>query len=90
MLGAEIVDRAGTVVPHADALVVFEVAGAGRIIGVGNGNPTSLEPDQASQRHAFNGLCQAIVQSSGTPGSIRINATSAGLRSGTVLLVALP
>ena len=65
-------------------------AGAGRIIGVGNGNPTSLEPDQASQRHAFNGLCQAIVQSSGTPGSIRINATSAGLRSGTVLLVALP
>ncbi|HQY35991.1 MAG TPA: glycoside hydrolase family 2 TIM barrel-domain containing protein, partial [Pseudomonadota bacterium] len=90
MLRAEIVDRAGTVVPHGDALVVFEVVGAGRIIGVGNGNPTSLEPDQASQRHAFNGLCQAIVQSSGAPGSIRINATSAGLRSGTVLLVALP
>ncbi len=90
MLRAEIVDRAGTVVPHGDALVVFEVVGAGRIIGVGNGNPTSLEPDQASQRHAFNGLCQAIVQSSGAPGSIRINATSAGLRSGTVVLVALP
>lgn len=90
MLSAEIVDRAGTVVPHGDALVVFEVAGAGRIIGVGNGNPTSLEPDQASQRHAFNGLCQAIVQSSGAPGSIRINAKSTGLRGGTVLLVALP
>ncbi len=90
MLMAEIVDRAGTVVPHGDALVVFEVAGAGRVIGVGNGNPTSLEPDQASQRHAFNGLCQAIVQSTGAPGSIRIRASSAGLRAGTALLVALP
>lgn len=90
MLRAEIVDRAGTVVPHGDALVAFEVTGPGRIIGVGNGDPTSLEPDQARQRKAFNGLCQAIVQSSGAPGSIRISATSAGLRAGTVLLLALP
>lgn len=90
MLRAEIIDRAGTVVPHGDALVAFEVTGPGRIIGVGNGDPTSLEPDQARQRKAFNGLCQAIVQSSGAPGSIRISATSAGLRAGTVLLLALP
>ena len=37
-------------------------ANGGTMIGVGNGNPNSLEPDVASQRKAFNGLAQAIVR----------------------------
>jgi beta-galactosidase len=36
----EIVDSAGVVVPVADNLVRFTVEGQGRIIGVGNGNPS--------------------------------------------------
>jgi beta-galactosidase len=65
----------------ADNEVSFVVAGPGKIIGVGNGDPTSHEPDKASVRNAFNGLCVAIVQSSKTPGQIRVDATSAGLSS---------
>jgi beta-galactosidase len=33
------------VVPVADNLVNFEISGGGRIIGVGNGDPSSHEPD---------------------------------------------
>jgi beta-galactosidase len=77
----EIVDARGRAVPMADNEVSFVVAGPGKIIGVGNGDPTSHEPDKASVRNAFNGLCVAIVQSSKTPGQIRVDATSAGLSS---------
>jgi beta-galactosidase len=44
-------------------LLSFEVDGPGGLIGVGNGDPTSHEPDKAFERSAFNGLCMAIVQS---------------------------
>lgn len=42
----EVRDASGNQVPTAGDLVRFEVQGPGRIIGVGNGDPSSLEPDQ--------------------------------------------
>ena len=39
-------DAQGRMVPTADNLITFEIAGPGRIIGVGNGDPSSLEPDR--------------------------------------------
>jgi beta-galactosidase len=88
VLRAEIVDRNGIVVPGSDALVRFEVAGPARVIGVGNGDPTSLEPDRAAQRRAFHGLCQALLQSRGGSGSIKVTATAAGLQPGTAIVLA--
>ncbi|MBS1728207.1 MAG: DUF4982 domain-containing protein [Armatimonadetes bacterium] len=38
-------DAKGHVVPTADDKLEFSVEGPGKIIGVGNGNPTCLEPD---------------------------------------------
>jgi beta-galactosidase len=38
-------DAAGRIVPTAMNKIHFELAGAGHIIGVGNGDPTCLEPD---------------------------------------------
>jgi beta-galactosidase len=90
MLQVEIIDKSGTLIPDSDALVKFSVAGPARIIGVGNGNPTSTEPDQATQRKAFNGLCQAIVQSRGSSGTVKLTASSDGLLDGTLLLIVLP
>jgi beta-galactosidase len=40
-----IVDAAGRTVPTANSLVSFELTGPGKIIGVGNGDPISHEPD---------------------------------------------
>jgi beta-galactosidase len=68
---------------------VFEVGGPGQVIGVGNGNPTSHEPDVASQRKAFNGLCQAIVRTRrGSAGDVRVTASAKGLKASVVVLKA--
>lgn len=39
-------DSKGRTVPDADNMVVFTVTGPGKIIGVGNGDPSSHEPEQ--------------------------------------------
>jgi len=81
LVTVRIVDAQGHTVPVATNLVSFKVTGPGQLLGVGNGDPCSHEPDKAKQRSAFNGLCLAIVQSSGAPGLLTIQADSPGLKS---------
>jgi beta-galactosidase len=81
VVNATVIDAKGRVVPTADNALTFAVTN-GAIIGVGNGDPSSHEPDQASQRHAFNGCAQAIVQATDQPGTLVIHATGAGLAAG--------
>jgi beta-galactosidase len=82
----QILDAQGSLVPVADNEVTFEVKGAGRIIGLDNGNPISHEAFQGDHRKAFNGLCLAIVQSAAEPGRIQLIATSPALRSSSVTI----
>ena len=90
MLKAEVFDRAGVPVPRADNLIHFDVDGPARIIGVGNGNPTSHEADHATSRMAFNGLAQAILQGQHkAAGTVTVIARSNGLVSGRVTLKAM-
>ncbi|MFM2358937.1 MAG: hypothetical protein RLY16_930, partial [Bacteroidota bacterium] len=81
-----IIDREGREVPDANNMVRFKISGPGKIIGVGNGDPSSHEPDQCApgmwQRSAFNGKCQVIVQSTKESGFIKFEASSPGLWSG--------
>jgi beta-galactosidase len=86
MVAVEIQDRQGRVVPVANNEVVFKVSGAGRLIGVCNGNPSSHEPDKADRRTAFNGLCMAIVQAGRQAGEIRVEATSPGLEGASAAI----
>ncbi len=87
MVAATVVDAQGRVVPTADDLVQFTVSGdAARVCGVGNGDASSHEPDRASQRHAFNGLCMAVVQAGEKPGEVTFTATAAGLKSASLHL----
>jgi beta-galactosidase len=74
-----IADSENRIVPTAMNDVTFKITGPGRLIGVGNGDPSSHEADRADHRRAFNGLCMALVQSTHEPGQIRIEATSPGL-----------
>jgi beta-galactosidase len=83
-------DAQGRLVPVADDEVTFEVTGAGKLIGVGNGNPTSHEPDHGSARRAFCGLCAAIIQSTKTAGPFTIMASAPGLKPATLTLAAKP
>ena len=63
MVHAAIVDSKGHVVNSASNIVTFRVvSGPGRIIGVGNGNPSCHEPNKADSRSAYHGLARVIIQ----------------------------
>lgn len=83
-----ILDSQNRVVPTADNEVSFAVSGAATVVGVGNGNPSSHEPDKAEKRRAFNGYCLVVVQNNGSNGTITLTATSPGLQSVSVKLTA--
>ena len=76
-----IVDANGIVVPNAENKVTFEVIGAGKLLGLGNGDPGCRENDKASSRHAFSGLILALVQSDEEEGTVTIRATSPELET---------
>ncbi|WP_343639931.1 beta-galactosidase GalA [Roseateles sp.] len=48
-----VVDSEGRVVPTASQRIGFEVEGAARLIGMGNGDPGSHEADKPAERHRF-------------------------------------
>lgn len=88
VVNAEVVDGRGRPAPRADNLLRFSASG-GTIIGVGNGNPNSLEADAATQRRAFNGLAQAILRVD-RAGPVEVAVASAGLAGTRLRIAALP
>jgi beta-galactosidase len=86
MFAVEVQDAEGRPVPTADNEVSFRITGEGRVMGVGNGDPTNHEPDTASSRKAFCGLCMAVAQASKTAGSITVEASSPGLAPASVTI----
>ncbi|MGA2206984.1 MAG: beta-galactosidase GalA [Terracidiphilus sp.] len=83
VLTVEALDGAGRALPTASNPIHFKVTGEGALIGVGNGDPNCQESDKAPRRSLFNGLAQAIVQSTKTAGTIEIEASTI-VRGGTV------
>jgi len=79
-------DTKARVVPTADNLVQFSIEGPGKIIGTGNGNPSSHEPDKATQRMAFNGYCLVLVQTEQQSGLIKLKASSPTLKGDEVVI----
>ncbi len=82
----DVVDAAGRIVPTASNLVTFALSGAGRIAGVGNGDPSCHEPDQARERSAFGGKCLVIVGAGETAGKLTLTAASPSLESASLHL----
>lgn len=86
VVNVAILDAQCRVVPVADNQIAFTLTGPAKLIGVGNGDPSSHEPDKASRRSAFNGLAQVIVQTTGKAGTIKLKARAVSLKTGTVTL----
>jgi beta-galactosidase len=80
VVNVQVCDKNGNPCPLSDDTIDFSVEGPVHILGVGNGNPVSHEPDKAESRKAFHGLCQAIVQSTGDEGIARLTATGRRLK----------
>lgn len=86
----EVVDADGVVVPHANDLVRFTVAGPARLLAVGNGDPADHGSYQASERRAFHGLLLAMIQSTDESGDITVTARADGLAPASVEITVVP
>ena len=94
IISVSVLDSEGREVPTAENLIHFEVEGNGKIIGVGNGNPSSHEPDKYLdgnyKRKLFSGKCEVIVQSTLTPGEIKLKATGNRLTEANLVIKSIP
>jgi beta-galactosidase len=90
VINISIVDEKGREVPTANNMISFTITENAKIIGVGNGDPSSHEPDKCAthswQRSAFNGKCQVIIQAGKNTGEATFEAKSIGLKSKTKIL----
>lgn len=80
----EVLDQNGNLCPNAENLIHFELDGSGRIAGVDNGNPVSMESFVEPQRKAFYGKCLVIVQSGKKSEVMNLKAISNNLKSAEI------
>ncbi|WP_343250322.1 glycoside hydrolase family 2 TIM barrel-domain containing protein [Diplocloster hominis] len=83
------VDQEGHVIPDADQTVFFEISGGGVLIGTGNGDPNSHEPDTAPCRKLFHGYAQAVIRNHGSD-TVTVRVRSEGLKEAEVILPVRP
>ncbi len=83
---AKVYDSEGNLCPNADELVRFDITGAGFITAVDNGNIASHEMYKAMQRHAYRGICVALVKANQPLGKITVKATADGLTGSSISL----
>lgn len=78
VVNVQALDAEGDEATDCCELVEFSCLGAGKIIGVGNGNPLSHEDDVCADgnwsRKLFNGKCQLVLKSSDRPGELKVAA----------------
>jgi beta-galactosidase len=90
VINISILDHAGREVPDANRLIEFSLTGDAKIIGVGNGDPSSHEADICTdgkwKRSSFNGKCQVIIQSGKSNSKIHLEAVSNGITKGSIEL----
>jgi beta-galactosidase len=73
-------DARGATVPRRHDFLRFFVTGPATIAAVDNGDPTSFEPFQASERKAFNGLALVVLKTlRGRTGTVTLRAEAEGL-----------
>jgi beta-galactosidase len=82
----EALDKDGNLYPLADHQIEIKLTGPGKIAGVCNGNPQSMEPFQANTVKLFHGKAMLGVGMGATKGNLKVEANSKGL-SGAVLSI---
>jgi len=80
----EVLDAEGNAVPVADNLIRFSIEGEGIIAGTDNGDPTDHVSLKKPQRHLFGGKALVVVQSTKNKGTIKLTASSDGLKGSVI------
>ncbi|MDC3416897.1 glycoside hydrolase family 2 TIM barrel-domain containing protein [Aquibacillus salsiterrae] len=83
-------DEDGNPVENATNRVDVEVTGAGRLLGLDNGDSTDYDQYKGKSRRLFSGKLMAIIGATLEPGQVKIEVTSKGLESETLEFESLP
>jgi len=84
-VSVEVVDAKGRHIPTANLPIEFEISGAGKIIGLGNGDANSHEPDKGNKRSLYNGWAQVILQSNlNSSGNVVLTAKCGNLQQASI------
>jgi len=89
-LAISVADEFGTFVGNARSRMHVTVSGAGRLIGLDNGDSTDGEPYKGTSRRLFSGRLIAIIASNGKEGDIEVTVSSPELPTEKITLKALP
>lgn len=81
------VDVNGIPVGNARNRIRVEVSGAGRLVGLDNGDSTDYDSYKGDNRRLFSGKLIAMIESTLEPGEITVSAYSEGLENAELRLV---
>lgn len=81
------VDVNGIPVGNARNRIRVEVSGAGRLVGLDNGDSTDYDSYKGDNRRLFSGKILAMIESTLEPGEITVRAYSEGLENAELRLV---
>lgn len=81
------VDVNGIPVGNARNRIRVEISGAGRLVGLDNGDSTDYDSYKGDNRRLFSGKLLAMIESTLEPGEITVRAYSEGLENAELRLV---
>jgi beta-galactosidase len=83
----KVVDKNGVLCPRADHSISYEIEGPAEIVGLCNGDATSVESFKGTQMKVFNGMAVVYLRSvDGENGEITLKAKAEGLSATAVTL----
>ena len=83
-------DEDGHYVANANNRMEVEVTGAGRLIGLDNGDSTDYDQYKGTSKRLFSGKLLAVIASTYEAGEISLRVTSPGLKENSLTLKAIP
>jgi beta-galactosidase len=83
-------DEDGDTVENANNRVQVQVKGAGRLLGLDNGDSTDYDPYKGMSRRLFSGKLMAIIGATLEHGNIQVEVSSTGLESRTAEFISIP
>lgn len=83
-------DKDGNAVENANNRVFVKVSGAGRLVGLDNGDSTDYEQYKGTSRRMFSGKLIAIIAAKTEAGDITVTAESPSVKGDSVTIKAMP
>ena len=83
-------DEAGEFVANANNRVFVSVSGAGRLVGLDNGDSTDFEQYKGTSRRLFSGKLLAVIAAKTEAGKVEVKVSSKGLPENRLTLRAVP